>query len=132
MQCLRSGREREVAVLRRRSRPPSGLAAAEAADRVKYDTDPKQSAQSRVKMLSMLADKRFKKEPWGKQPGLFPLESVTGIARARAVCRSVGAAVTAAEERPKPIVQTNFKHLNLAARRESVPPERPRSKREVI
>jgi hypothetical protein len=98
----------------------------------KYDTDPKQSAQSRVKMLSMLADKRFKKEPWGKQPGLFPLESVTGIARARAVCRSVGAAVTAAEERPKPIVQTNFKHLNLAARRESVPPERPRSKREVI
>src|SRR4051812_17088544 len=33
--------------------------------------------------------------------------------RARAVCRSVGAAVTAAEERPKPIVQTNFKHLNL-------------------
>ena len=27
----------------------------------KYDTDPKQSAQSRVKMLSMLADKRFKK-----------------------------------------------------------------------
>ena len=48
------------------------------------------------------------------------------------VCRSVGAAVTAAEERPKPIVQTNFKHLNLAARRESVSPERPRSKRQVI
>jgi hypothetical protein len=48
-----------VAVRRRRSRPPSGLAAAEAADRVKYDTDPKQSAQSRVKMLSMLADKKI-------------------------------------------------------------------------
>ena len=75
---------------------------------------------------------RFKKRAWGKRPGLLPLESVTGIARARAVCRSVGAAVTAAEERPKPIVETNFKHLNLAARRESVSPERPRSKRQVI
>ena len=74
---------------------------------------------------------RFGKSALG-EPGLFPLERVTGIARARAICASVGAAVTAAEERPKPIVQTNFKHLNLAARRESVPPERPRSKREVI
>ena len=45
---------------------------------------------------------------------------------------SVGAAVTAAEERPEPIVQSNFAHLNFAARRESVSPERPRSKREVI
>ena len=72
-----------------------------------------------------------KKEPWGNQ-GSFRSKRKSGIALARAICASVGAAVTAAEERPKPIVQTNFKHLNLAARRESVPPERPRSKREVI
>ena len=35
---------------------------------------------------------------------------------------SVGAAVTAAEERPEPIVETNFEHLNLAARRPVIQP----------
>ena len=63
-------------------------------------------------------------------PGLF--SSSVSLRRSHSPSRSVGAAVTAAEERPEPIVETNFEHLNLAARRESVSPERPRSKREVI
>ena len=46
----------------------------------KYDTDPKQSAQSRVKMLSMLADKRFKKEPCGGSgPGSFRSKASQGL-----------------------------------------------------
>ena len=45
----------------------------------KYDTDPKQSAQSRVKMLSMLADKRFKKEPWGNSQGSFRSKASQGL-----------------------------------------------------
>ena len=66
-------------------------------------------------------------------PRALPLDrKLAGIALAEQSSWSVGAAVTAAEERPEPIVQTNFEHLNLAARRESVSPERPRSKREVI
>ena len=66
-------------------------------------------------------------------PRALPLERrLTGIALAEQSSWSVGAAVTAAEERPEPIVQTNFEHLNLTARGESVSPERPRSKREVI
>ena len=68
------------------------------------------------------------KEPWGTQ-GSFHSKRLWGSGAYRC---SVGAAVAAAEERPEPIVQTNFEHLNLAARRESVSPERPRSKREVI
>ena len=74
------------------------------------------------------------KEPWEhEEPKLFSLErKLVGIALAEQSSWSVGAAVTAAEERPEPIVETNFEHLNLAARRESVSPERPRSKREVV
>ena len=69
-----------------------------------------------------------KKKPRGTQGSLR--SSVGFWGRARRPDRwSVGAAVTAAEERPEPIVETNFEHLNLAARRESVAQERPRSKR---
>ena len=69
-----------------------------------------------------------KKKPRGTQGSLR--SSVGFWDRARRADRcSVGATVTAAEERPEPIVETNFEHLNLAARRESVPQERPRSKR---
>ena len=71
-------------------------------------------------------------EPEEIDPGLFRSNAACGDRTRRADRCSVGAAVTAAEERPEPIVQTNFEHLNLAARRESVSPERPRSKREVI
>src|SRR6476469_2667329 len=67
-----------------------------------------------------------------KSPGgtraLSARSVLTGNRHPRADRWSVGAAVTAAEERPEPIVQTNFEHLNLATRRESVPQERPRSK----
>ena len=73
----------------------------------------------------------FKKRAPG-HPGLFRSSVACGDRTRRAERCSVGAAVTAAEERPEPIVQTNFEHLNLAAGREGVSPERPRSKREVI
>ena len=73
----------------------------------------------------------FKKRAPG-HPGLFRSSVACGDRTRRAEHCSVGAAVTPAEERPEPIVETNFEHLNLAARRESVSPERPRSKREVI
>ena len=50
---------RESALLRRRPRPPSGPAAGEAPDRVRVRYRSKQSAQTRVKMLSMLADNKI-------------------------------------------------------------------------
>jgi hypothetical protein len=73
----------------------------------------------------------FKKRAPG-HPGLFRSNEAYRDRTCRAEQLSVGAAVTAAKERPEPIVETNFEHLNLAARRESVSSERPRSKREVI
>ena len=71
----------------------------------------------------------FQKRALG-HPGLFPLEaSAFGDRTRRADRWSVGAAVTATENRTEPIVETNFEHLNVAARRESVSQERPRPKR---
>ena len=73
---------------------------------------------------------RFHKKRALVHPGLFSLEyRLLGIALVEQSNCLVSAAVAPAEERPEPIVQTNFEHLNFAARRESVSPERPRSKR---
>ena len=61
----------------------------------------------------------FKKRGLG-HPGLFARPEARGSHSPSSW--SVGAAVTAAEERPEPIVETNFEHLNLAARRPVIQP----------
>ena len=58
-------------------------------------------------------------------PRALSTRSAFGDRTAEQIAAQLGASITAAEERPEPIVQTNFEHLNLAARGEVSPRKGP-------